>query len=360
MTIIMTDLTARISWRRLLPTALSLALACLLLVGPLAGKAAAQAAERVNVYSYRQPMLVKPLFDRFTKETGIKVKVIYAAKGLIERIAIEGERSPADILLTTDIGRVSQAAKIAQPVRSALLDKHVPAIARSRDHLWFGLTWRARVGFASKARVKETTLDYLDLATPKWRGRLCLRSGQHPYNVALFAALLHHIGEDRFRQWLHGVKANLAGKPSGNDRAQARKIYAGSCDLALANTYYMGAMQTNEKNPEQQQWAQAVKLVFPSMPGGGHHVNLSGMAMARYAPNRANALRLMEFLVSEQAQSLYAEVNHEYPIRADVPPSARVAAWGDLRPDTVAMDEIAGLSQRASRIVDETGFNDGP
>jgi iron(III) transport system substrate-binding protein len=356
----MTDWIAHFLPRRLLPTALLFALICLhLMCLPLTGTMAAHAAGQVNVYSYRQPMLVKPLFDRFTQETGIKVKVIYAAKGLIERIAIEGERSPADILLTTDIGRLSQAAKIAQPVRSAMLNKHIPAIARSRDNLWFGLTWRARIGFASKARVKETKLDYLDLANAKWRGRLCLRSGQHPYNVALFAAMLNHLGENRFRQWLRGVKANLASKPSGNDRAQARKIYAGSCDLALANTYYMGAMQTNEKNPEQKQWAQAVRLIFPTMPGGGHHVNLSGMAMAKHAPNRANALHLMAFLVSKPAQSLYAEVNHEYPIRADVPPSAQVAAWGGLRPDSLAMDDIANHSQRASRIVDEIGFNDG-
>jgi len=348
----MAETSAKYAWRYLLPLATFLVMALM--------PVTSQAAGQVNVYSYRQPMLVKPLFDRFTKQTGIKVKVIYAAKGLIERIEVEGKRSPADVLLTTDIGRLSEAAKIAQPVRSKVLDAHIPAIARSRDNLWFGLTWRARVGFASKARVNETSLSYLDLADKKWRGRLCMRSGQHPYNIALFAAMLKHLGEDGFRQWLVGLKANLASNPSGNDRAQARKIFAGSCDLALANTYYMGAMQTNEKNPEQKQWAQAVRLVFPSMPGGGNHVNLSGMAMTKHAPNRANALRLMAFLVSEQAQSLYAEVNHEYPIRADVPASARVAAWGRLTPDTLSMDEIADMRQRASRIVDEIGFNDGP
>ncbi|MBL6642326.1 MAG: extracellular solute-binding protein, partial [PS1 clade bacterium] len=179
-------------------------------------------------------------------------------------------------------------------------------------------------------------------------------------NIALFAAMLDHLGEGEFKHWLGGLKANLAGSPSGNDRAQVRKVYGGACDIAIGNTYYMGKMQTNEKKPEQQAWADAVRIVFPDMPRGGAHMNLSGMAMAKHAPNRANAEKLMAFLVSEEAQKIYAEVNFEYPIRADIEPSARVKSWGAFTPDTLALDRIAALRARASEIVDEVSFNSGP
>ena len=319
-----------------------------------------QAKEQVNVYSYRQPFLVEPLFDAFTQETGIEVKVIFAKKGLIERIKAEGTRSPADVILTVDIGRLHAAREIAQAVTSPQLTAHIPAQARGADNKWFGLTWRARVAYASKTRVAEKSLSFADLADEKWRGRICLRSGQHPYNIALFAGLLAHMGEPDFRVWLQGLKANLVAKPSGNDRAQVRRVYGAACDLAIGNTYYMGKMQTNEKKPEQKQWAEAVNVIFPTMPKGGAHMNVSGMAMAKHAPNRAAAQKLMEFLVSPQAQKIYAEVNFEYPIRADVPASARVTGWGSFTRDSLSLDEIARLRQRASELVDETGFNDGP
>lgn len=317
--------------------------------------------QQVNVYSYRQPFLVEPLFDAFTAETGISVKVIFAKKGLIERIEAEASNSPADVVLTTDIANLSQAAeKIAQPVRSAILNQYIPATARSDDDLWFGLTWRARIAYVSKERVSQESLTYAELADEKWRGKICLRSGQHPYNNALFAAILAHLGEAEFRQWLLGLKANLTEKPSGNDRAQVRRVFGGVCDIAIGNTYYMGKMQTNEKNPEQKQWAASVRPVFPLMPNGGTHVNVSGMVMAKHAPNQQNAQKLMEFLVSAKAQKIYAEVNFEYPVRQDVAISPLVQSWGHLQADELPMDEIARLRQRASQIVDETGFNQGP
>jgi iron(III) transport system substrate-binding protein len=317
--------------------------------------------QQVNVYSYRQPFLVEPLFDAFTAETGISVKVIFAKKGLIERIEAEASNSPADVVLTTDIANLSQAAeKIAQPVRSVILNQYIPATARSDDDLWFGLTWRARIAYVSKERVSQESLTYAELADEKWRGKICLRSGQHPYNNALFAAMLAHLGEAEFRQWLIGLKANLTEKPSGNDRAQVRRVFGGVCDIAIGNTYYMGKMQTNEKNPEQKQWAASVRPVFPLMPNGGTHVNVSGMVMAKHAPNQQNAQKLMEFLVSAKAQKIYAEVNFEYPVRQDVAISPLVQSWGHLQADELPMDEIARLRQRASQIVDETGFNQGP
>ena len=325
-----------------------------------AAPATAKNAGVVNVYSYRQPFLVEPLFAKFSDQTGIEVKVIFAKKGLIERIATEGARSPADIILTVDIGRLQAARAIAQKVSSPLLERHIPAAARAQDNKWFGLTWRARIAYAAKDRVAENSLAFADLADPAYRGRICLRSGQHPYNVALFAAMLAHLGEAEFKNWLRGLKANLAAKPSGNDRAQVRKVYGGACDIAIGNTYYMGKMQTNEKKPEQKDWAKSVKLIFPTMPRGGAHMNVSGMAMAKYAPNRANAQKLMEFLVSREAQEIYAEVNYEYPIRSDVAASERVKSWGAFTPDNLPLDRIAAQRKRASQLVDELSFNDGP
>ncbi|MBT5518110.1 MAG: extracellular solute-binding protein [Rhodobiaceae bacterium] len=321
---------------------------------------ASETRPQVNVYSYRQPFLVAPLFETFTAQTGIEVKTIFAKKGLIERVKTEGKRSPADVILTTDIGRLQAAREVSQAVSSPLLKQHIPALARGADDKWFGLTWRARVIYASKARVRARHLRFEDLTEAQWRGRICLRSGQHPYNVALFAALLDEMGEAKFRQWLLGLKANLAAKPSGNDRAQVRRVYGGACDLAIGNTYYMGKMQTNEKKPEQKQWADSVKIIFPDMPRGGAHMNVSGMAMAKHAPNRANALKLMEFLVSEAAQETYATVNFEYPIRDDVAVSPRVKTWGAFTRATTSLDRIAALRVRASQLVDETGFNAGP
>ena len=317
-----------------------------------------RSGESVNVYSYRQPFLVAPLFEKFTQTTGIDVRVIFAKKGLVERVEAEGENSPADVLLTVDISRLIHAAEtVAQPVNSPTLEKFIPAKARGSDNQWFALTYRARVAYVARARVTQDSLSYAALADPVFKGRVCLRSGQHPYNNALFASQLAHLGEPAFRAWLTGLKNNLSEKPSGNDRAQVRRVYAGSCDVAIGNTYYMGKMQTNSKNPEQKDWARAARIIFPDAQGRGTHVNVSGMVMAKHAPNRENALKLMEFLISKEAQRLYAEVNFEYPVRAGVAPSALVAGWGKLNADPLPLETIASFRKRASEIVDEIGFN---
>ena len=312
----------------------------------------------VNVYSYRQPFLIEPLFEKFTQMTGIGVRVIFAKKGLVERVKTEGENSPADVLLTVDISRLIHAAEtVAQPVRSLVLEKFIPTKARSSDNRWFALTYRARVAYVSRDRVSRESLSYGALAGPDLKGRICMRSGQHPYNNALFASQLAHLGERAFRAWLTGLKNNLSEKPSGGDRTQVRRIYAGSCDVAIGNTYYMGKMQTNNKKSEQKDWARAVRIIFPDVQDRGTHVNVSGMVMAKHAPNRDNALKLMEFLASAEAQRLYAEVNFEYPVRSDVAPSARVEEWGTLKADPMPLETIAAYRKRASEIVDEIGFN---
>ncbi len=322
--------------------------------------APAQSGEEVNVYSYRQPFLVEPLFNAFTAETGIEVNTIFAKKGLIERIAHEGRNSPADVLLTVDIGRLTEAVArdIAQPVNSEIVLANIPATHRDPEGNWFGLTRRARVIYASNERVQQDTITYEELAEPQWRGRVCIRSGQHVYNLALFASMIAHLGEDGAKTWLEGLRTNLARQPSGNDRQQVRGVYSGECDVAIANTYYMGKMQTNQDEPEQQDWARSVRILFPNSDTRGTHVNLSGMVLARHAPNHDNALKLMEFLSSSEAQRIYAEVNFEYPVNESVAWSERVSSWGDFSADTIALSSIAELRSRASALVDEVGFND--
>ena len=339
--------------------ALALALIAPLLTAPLAS--AAEPGE-VNIYSYRQPYLINPLLKEFSDETGIKVNVIYAEKGLIERIQAEGRNSPADILLTVDVGNLTQAtgAGIAQPIQSPTLDAEIPAAYRASDGQWIGLTRRARVVYASKDRVKQDSITYEELADPKWRGKICIRSGQHVYNVAMIASMIAAHGEDWTEQWLKGVKANLARKPAGDDRLQVKGVYAGECDLAIGNTYYMGAMLKNDKEPEQKEWANSVNILFPNTGDRGTHVNISGAVMAKYAPHKDNAIKLLEFLASDKGQEMYADVNNEYPVKEGVPWSPLVESWGDFKPDPISLNEIAGLRKKASELVDKVGFDDGP
>lgn len=325
-----------------------------------AGASLAHAEGVVNVYTYRQPALINPLFEAFTAKTGIEVRSVFADNGLVERLAQEGRNSPADVLLTADVGRLVEATGrgLAQPVTDpAILDK-VPANLRDADNQWFGLTMRARVIYASKERAPITSISYEELADPKWKGKICMRPGNHPYNLGIIAAMIAHKGEDYTREWLKGLKANLAVKPSGNDRSQAKSVYAGECDLAIANTYYMGKMLTEQKEPEQQEWAKSVTIVFPSSPDFGTHVNVSGMMLTANAPNKDNALKLMEFLASDEAQQLYANGNFEYPVNPKVPANATVTSWGSFTPDTLNVAEIAKLEPQASRLVDEVQFND--
>ena len=316
----------------------------------------------VNIYSYRQPYLIEPLLKAFTAQTGIKTNVIFASKGLIERIQAEGRNSPADVLLTTDIGNLSQAAAsgIAQPITSETIIAAIPAAYRDEDNGWVGLTRRGRVVYASKDRVTQDTITYEELAEPKWRGKICIRSGQHPYNVALIASMIAAHGEDWTEEWLRGVKTNLARKPAGNDRLQVKGVYAGECDLAIGNTYYMGKMLTDEKHPEQKDWANAVNILFPNTNDRGTHVNLSGAVLAKNAPNKENAIKLVEFLASDEGQQMYAEVNHEYPVKDGVPWSELVQSWGTFTSDPISLNDIAALRKTASELVDKVGFNEGP
>lgn len=318
----------------------------------------ALATEEVNVYSYRQPFLVKPIFDAFTKETGIKVNVKFAKSGLIEKIAQEGEYSPADVVLTTDISRMMELTNkgLVQSVTSEVLEENIPAQYQDTDNEWFALTTRTRSIYSSKNRLGKlpTNFTYDDLAKPEFKGRICTRSGKHPYNVSLVASMIAHKGEQATKAWLEGVKDNLARKPQGNDRDQVKAIKEGLCDVSLGNSYYLGKMVNDDK---QKAWADAVYINFPNQTTTGTHVNISGMAMAKYAPHKENAQKLMEFLSDEQAQRIYAEVNYEYPVKPGVKSSPLVASWGEFEADTIPLNKIAENHKQAIKLLDEVKFD---
>ena len=315
------------------------------------------AADEINVYSHRQPELIQPLVDAFTAETGITVNVAFIDKGMAERLVAEGDRSPADLVLTVDIARLMQVvdAGVTQPVQSDVLEANIPETLRDPADHWFGLTSRARIVYASKDRVApgEVTT-YEDLADPKWKGRLCTRSGLHDYNVALLGAYIAHHGEEAATAWATGLKANLARKPEGGDRDQVKAIAAGECDIALGNTYYMGEMLAD---PEQKAWAEAVTIVFPTFEGAGTHLNISGVAMTKAAPNRDAALKFMEWLSGDTAQAIYAETNHEFPVKPGVPRSALVASWGEFTPDTLPLADVAKARPAALKIMETVDYD---
>lgn len=314
-------------------------------------------AAEVNVYTTRQPELIQPIFDAFTAESGIKVNVLYSEKGLIERMKAEGDLGPADLYITADIGSVKAAtdAGLTQPHGSATVDEVVPETMRDARGHWFALTTRARVVYASKERVAPGEVTTWEgLADPKWKGRICIRPGAHSYNLALIAAVIAHHGPEGARAWVEGLKANLARTPQGNDRAQVKAVWAGECDIAIGNTYYMGKML---EEADEKPWAESVNVVFPVFEGGGAHVNISGGAVTKSSPNHDAALKLIEFMLSEEAQKLYAELNYEYPVRAGVPTSELVASWGSFTPDTIPLTQIGDLRGEALKIVEETGFD---
>lgn len=319
--------------------------------------AAPALAQDINIYSHRQPELIQPLVDAFAAETGITVNVAFVDKGMAERLVAEGARSPADLVLTVDIARLMQVvdAGVTQPVQSDVLEANIPDTLRDPGDQWFGLTARARIVYASKERVAagEVTT-YEDLADPKWKGRICTRSGTHDYNVALTAAVIAHHGEEAAKTWLEGLKANLARKPEGGDRDQVLAIAAGECDIAIGNTYYIGQMLAD---PEQKAAAEAVNIIFPTFDGDGTHLNISGIAMTKAAPNKENALKFMEWLSGDAAQKIYAETNNEYPVKPGVARSALVASWGDFTPDSLPLTEVAALRSAALKLVETVDFD---
>lgn len=323
----------------------------------LASTALPALAEEVNIYSHRQPELIQPLIDAFSKETGITVNIAFVDKGMAERLVAEGDRSPADLILTVDIARLMEVvnAGVTQPVDSAVLEKNIPAEFRDPGKQWFGLTARSRIIFAAKDRVKPGEITtYEDLANPKWKGRICMRSGTNDYNVALTGAMLAHHDAAYTKTWLEGLKANLARKPNGGDRDQVKAIWAKECDIGIGNTYYLGQMLAD---PEQKDWADSVRIDFPVFEGGGTHMNISGVAMTKAAPNRDAALKLMEWLSSDEAQKIYAETNYEFPVEPGVERSDLVKSWGEFTPDSLSLVDVAAQRPAALKLIEEVDFD---
>jgi iron(III) transport system substrate-binding protein len=318
-------------------------------------------AETLNIYSSRNPQLIQPLLDAYTDETGISFKVLHLSDGMAQRLEAEADNTPADIVLTTDISRLSELDKlhIFTAVDSSILTANIPAKWRDEDHHWFGLSLRARVAVVSADRVDLDVLNRIeDLADSRWQGRICTRKGSHPYNRALLASIIAHNGAEVAQEWAEGLVANLARKPQGNDRAQARAIHAGLCDVALMNTYYYGLMKFNLNKTEQQEWAKSIRIVFLNQDEGdrGQHVNITGAAILESSEKYDEAVAFLEWLSEPDAQRIYASTNYEYPVNPNVAPDAEIASWGTFRPDDLSVQELAKHAPMAQRIINITGW----
>lgn len=323
-----------------------------------AAPGAAQAQE-VNIYSLRQPFLIQPFFDKFTEQTGIRVNAVFVREGMLNRIKSEGKNTAADGVLTVDISRIDELANagLLAPVQSDVLAKNIPEHLRDPKGEWFALTKRVRIIIASRDRVPQGTIrTYEDLADPKLKGKLCTRAGSHVYNRALLASMIATHGEKKAEEWARGVVANLARKPQGGDRDQARAIKEGVCDVAVINSYYYGLMRTNKEKPEQQEWADATYIVFPNQGDRGAHVNISGAGVTKYGKNKDNMIKLIEFLSSADAQEGYASLNHEYPANPSVDPTEELKSWGDYKEEKLSLAKIAELSPAAQKIIDRVGW----
>ena len=316
------------------------------------------AAGELNIYSHRQQFLLQPFLDAFTAETGIRTKVVYASKGLAQRLLAEGEASPADVILTVDIARLNEYAELdlLAEVDSPVLKANIPASLRAADDRWFAFSTRARLVATSKERVAADAIANIeDLANPKWEGRVCSRKGSHVYNRSLMASIIAANGPDAAAEWAQGLVANFARRPQGNDRAQAKAVFEGQCDVVIMNHYYFGKMLHGAK-PEQREWADAIRLVFTNQDGRGNHVNISGGGVARHSPNPDAARRFLEFLTMPTAQQLYGEVNFEYPVNPDVAPGGVLSSWGDFKRDDLAIERLAELAPDAQKIIDQVGW----
>ena len=329
-------------------------LACLaaLVAGPVA-------AQELNLYTTREPGLIQPLLDAFTEQSGVTVNSLFVRGGLAERVGAEGTRSPADVLMTVDLGNLLDLVErgLTQPVESATLESAIPSNLRGPNGEWFTLSMRARVLYAARD-LNLSSFTYEQLDDPQWRDRVCSRAGQHPYNTALFAAYIVHHGEAQTESWLRGLTSNLGRTAAGGDRDVARDIMGGICEIGIGNSYYVGLMRSGAGGPEQEQWGAAIKVILPTFEGGGTHVNISGASVARNAPNRAAAVRFLEYLVSDEAQKLYAEANFEYPVKAGATVHPIIAALGPLNIDSLPLTEIVRHRNTASRLVDQVGFDD--
>lgn len=317
------------------------------------------ASEEVNLYSARKEALIKPLLDKFTEETGIRVNLVTGkADALLKRLESEGRNSPADLLLTVDAGRLhrAKALGVIQPIESETLEAAIPAAYRDTDGYWWGLSLRARPIMYVKDKVDPSTLStYEALASPEWKGRICIRSSNNIYNQSLTASMIASLGEAATQEWAKGLVTNFARPPRGGDRDQIKAAAAGACDLAIANTYYLGQM-LHASDESQRSAADKVGVFWPNQNGRGAHVNVSGAAVTSSAKNREAAIRLIEFLLSDDSQAWYAQINYEYPVKPGIAWSETLEAWGRFEADRINLDKLGELNADAVRVMDRAGW----
>ncbi len=316
-------------------------------------------ASQVNVYSHRHYDSDRLLFERFTEQTGIEVNVVTARAGeLIQRLQREGRLSPADVLITVDIGNLQEAKDkgLLRPITSETIAENIPPHLRDSENYWHGLTKRARIIVYNKETVDPRTLStYEALTEPEWKGRLLVRSSDSMYNQSLMASLVAHKGEAAAQAWAEGVVANLVRAPRGNDRDQIRAVAAGEADLAVVNTYYLGLME-NSPNAADRQVAASVGIFFPNQDDRGAHINISGAGVTASSRNPEAAVKLIEFLTAQEAQQIFAQENYEYPANPSVALSDTVAAWGQFKEDTISLTEVGQQVHKAIGIFDRAGW----
>jgi iron(III) transport system substrate-binding protein len=314
-------------------------------------------AAEVNIYSARQEELIKPLLDKFSAQTGIKVNLITGKPDeLISRMVSEGRNSPADILISTDVGRLYRAQQqgVLQAVNSEVLNQAIPAKFRDAAGHWYGLTLRARPIIYVAGKVDPADLSsYEDLASEKWRGRICIRSSDNIYNQSMTASLIAHNGAGATESWAKALVANFARPPQGGDRDQIKAAVAGVCDIAIANTYYLAGMLAD---PADKAAAEQVKVFWPNQANRGAHVNISGAGVAKFAPNKAVAIQLLEYMTTAEAQKWYADTNHEYPVRMDVSISVILHSFGEFNADPLPLQQLGELNAEAIRVMDRAGW----
>lgn len=315
--------------------------------------------QAVNIYTHRHYKVDKKLFADFTTATGIQVNVVNAsADELIQKMEMEGDKSPADVLITVDAGRLNRAKEkgLTKSIQSELLTSNIPPTFRDPQGHWFGLTYRARIIVYSKDRVDPATLNsYEGLTDPKWNGKLLIRSSGNIYNQSLMASIIHAHGIEGARSWAKGIVNNLARDPKGSDRDQVKAIASGVGDIAVVNSYYIGKL-LNSKVKEEVNAGQMVGVFFPNQEDRGTHINISGAAVARYAPNEENAIKFIEFLSDSEAQSVFAEANYEYPVKQGIPVADLLMSWGNFRSDSINLSILGENNRDAVIIFDETGW----
>ena len=350
--------------KKLLLTFLTVAFSIVLLVGCTTKQESTEGNESneekvVNVYTSRHYDADKELYEIFTEETGIKVNVVEGKDDeLIERLDREGEDTEADVLIVADAGRLHRAKSqdLLQSIESEVLNNNIPENLRDKDNEWYGLTKRGRVIVYSKDRVNPSELStYEDLTNPKWNGKILVRSSSNTYNQSLLASFIEINGEDKAKEWAKGLVDNMAREPKGNDRDQAKAVVAGEGDIAIMNTYYLGKL-LNSSDPEEVKVGEQVSVFFPNQDTTGTHINVSGGGVTKEAKNKENAVKFIEFLSNEKAQSVFANANYEYPVNPNVEPSDLLKSWGEFKTQDISLNKLGENNKRAVEIFNEIGW----